>query len=200
MKCLYFLALAGLGSLVVHAQTNLTATPATPHGPTVITSDTADFDLGGHEATYRGHVRVDDPQMQLVCEQLIADVPQAGGHVNHIVATTNVLIDFLDSQGRTNHAISDKAVYVYAEQGGTTNETITLTGNPPNPQMLDAQSNTLTGDVIVLDCQTKHVTASNQRIVYRHNFSGAEAATNAPAANSGGAGTNNLSAPKKNEP
>ena len=77
----------------------------------MISSDSADFDLTGHEAIYRGHVRVDDPQMKLTCEQLIADVPQSGGHVNHIVAETNVVIDFMDNKGQTNHATGDKAVY-----------------------------------------------------------------------------------------
>ncbi len=50
-------------------------------------------------------------------------------------------------KGQTNHATGDKAVYVYSEQGGVTNETVTLTGNP---QMENAQS-TLTGDPIVWD-------------------------------------------------
>ena len=51
---------------------------ALPRGPTLISSASADFDLAGHEATYRGHVRVDDPQMKLTCEKLIADVPAGG--------------------------------------------------------------------------------------------------------------------------
>jgi lipopolysaccharide export system protein LptA len=123
-------------------------------------------------------VRVDDPQMKLVCEQLVADVPQAGGRMNHIVAETNVVIDFIDDKGHTNHATGDKAVYIYSEQGGVTNETVTLTGNP---QMENAQG-TLTGDVIVWDRLNNHLSASNQRMVFRQNFIGTAADTNSSPA------------------
>jgi len=103
--------------------------------------------LNGHQAIYRGHVRVDDPQMKLTCAQLTTDLPQAGGRPNHIVAETNVVIDFTDDKGQTNHATSDKAVYLYNVQNGVTNETVTLTGNP-QPQVENAQG-TQAGDVIV---------------------------------------------------
>jgi hypothetical protein len=65
-------------------------------------------------------------------------MPPAGGRPNHIVAETNVVIDFTDTKGQTNHATGDKAVYVYSEQGGVTNKTVTLTGNP-QPQLENAQ-------------------------------------------------------------
>jgi lipopolysaccharide export system protein LptA len=177
MKRFCLLAFTALGGLLLPAQTNVTGTLATPRGATLISSASADFDLGGREATYHGQVRVDDPQMQLVCEKLIADVPQSGGHVNHIVAETNVVINFLDDKGRTNHATCDKAVYVYAIQGGTTNETVTLTGNP----RMENDQGTLTGDVIVWDRLNNRLTATNQKMVFRQNFTGA-AAINAPEA------------------
>jgi len=96
--------------------------------------------------------------------------------VNHIVAKTNVVIDFLDDKGHTNHATGDKAVYVYSEQGGVTNETVTLTGNP---QMENAQG-TLNGDVIVWDRLNNHLSASNQRMVFRQSLAGTSADTNPP--------------------
>jgi lipopolysaccharide export system protein LptA len=178
MKCISLIAIAVLGGLMVHAQTNTAGKLSLPRGSTLITSESADFDLNGHEATYRGHVRVDDPQMNLACERLVADVPLSGGHVNHIVAETNVVIDFLDNQGHTNHATGDKAVYVYSEQGGTTNETVTLTGNP----QMETDRGTLTGDVIVWDRLNNRLSASNQKMVFHQSFSGA-AATNAPEPN-----------------
>jgi len=149
MKRLCLIAMAAGSSLLGQAQTNLPGTLFTARGPTLISSESADFDLAGHEATYRGHVRVDDPQMKLACEQLVADVPQAGGHVNHLVAETNVVIDFADNKGQTNHATGDKAVYVYREQDSVTNESVTLTGNP-QPQVEDAQG-VQVGDVITWD-------------------------------------------------
>ncbi|HTY88590.1 MAG TPA: LptA/OstA family protein [Candidatus Acidoferrum sp.] len=178
MKRLCCIAVAVLGGWLGHAQTNSTSPPATPRGPTIITSDTADFDLSGHEATYRGHVRVDDPQMKLVCEKLVADVPSEGGHVNHIVAETNVVIDFLDNRGNTNHATSDKAVYVYTEQGGVTNETVTLTGNA----QMENTNGWLTGEPIVWDRQNNHLSASNHKMIYRQNFTG-PAPTNSATGN-----------------
>jgi lipopolysaccharide transport protein LptA len=178
MKRLCLIVMAAGGSLLAQAQMNSSGTLPTARGPTLIRSDSADFDLAGHEATYHGHVRVDDPQMKLACEQLIADVPQAGGHVNHIVAETNVVIDFTDNKGQTNHATSDKAVYIYQEQGGVTNETVTLTGNP----QIENAKGTLTGDVIVWDRLNNHMSASNQKMVFRQNFNGAPADTNPPAA------------------
>jgi lipopolysaccharide export system protein LptA len=178
MKRFGLIVMALLGSLTVRAQTNPTGTLPTPRGPTLVSSDSADFDLAGREATYHGHVRVDDPQMKLMCEKLIADVPAAGGHVNHIVAETNVMIDFQDNQGHTNHTTSDRAVYVYSEAGGVTNETITLTGNT-QPQVENAQG-TLTGDVIVWDRLNNHLSASNQKMIFRQSLSGTPAVTNPP--------------------
>ena len=123
---------------MAHAQTNTPGSAAHAARLTPINAESADFDLTGHQAIYHRHVRVDDPQMKLTCEQLVADMPPAGGHPNHIVAETNVVIDFTDEKGQTNHATGDKAVYVYSEQSGVTNETVTLTGNP-QPQMENAQ-------------------------------------------------------------
>jgi lipopolysaccharide export system protein LptA len=179
MKRFCLLALAGLGGLMAHAQTNTSGMLALSHGPTLITSASADFDLSRHEAVYCGHVRVDDPQMKLACERLVADVPLSGGHVNHIVAETNVVIDFLDNRSHTNHATGDKAVYVYSEQGGTTNETVTLTGNP----QMENEQGMLTGDVIVWDRLNNRLSATNQKMVFHQSFSGAMAATNAPEPN-----------------
>jgi len=181
MKRFCLILIAALGGWSVPAQTNVTDALPAPRGPKLITSDSADFDLGRHQATYRGQVHVSDPQMNLTCERLVADVPQAGGHVNHIVAQTNVMIDFLDDQGHTHHATGDMAVYTYSEQGGTTNETVTLTGGAK----VENEQGWLTGEPIVWDRQNNHLSALNQRMIYRQNFGGPAADTN-PAA----AGTN----------
>jgi len=168
MKCFYLIVgiVAGCGWLVL-AQTNTTNTQSALRSPTLINADSADFDLAGHEAVYHGHVRVDDPQMKLVCEQLVADVPQSGGHVNHIVAETNVVIDFTDDKGRTNHATSDKAVYVYELEAGVTNETVTLTGNA----MIESLQGTLTGEPIIWDRAKNRMHADNEKMIFRQNLS-----------------------------
>ncbi len=100
MKRYLLATIAALTGLTVCAQTNTPARPSTLRDLTRISSDSGDFDLAGHEATYHatylGHVRVDDPQMKLTCEQLTADVPRASGRPNRIVAETNVVIDFTE--------------------------------------------------------------------------------------------------------
>ena len=152
--------------------------PPAPRLPTRIESDSVDFDLTAHEATYRGHVCVDDPEMKLTCEWLVADLPQTGGHINHIVAETNVVIDATDDKGQTMHATGDKAVYVYNVENGVTNEMVTLTGNA---KVENAQG-WMTGEPITLDCVTKHVHADNMKMVYWQNLDDATAGTNrAPA-------------------
>jgi lipopolysaccharide export system protein LptA len=194
MKRIGLIVMAGLGAWVTHAQTNVAEqnppataatnapaapTPPPPRPPTRIESDnSADFDLNGRQAIYRGHVRVDDPEMKLTCGLLVADVPQAGGHPNRIVAETNVVIDFTDTKGQTNHATSDKAVYSYSVQNGVTNETLTLTGNP---QMENAQG-TQAGDVIVWDRANNRIHFENPHMVFRQNLSIAPPMTNSPPA------------------
>jgi lipopolysaccharide export system protein LptA len=166
------------------ATTNSPAVPPPPHAPTQIYSDSADFDLNGHQAVHRGHVRVDDPEMKLTCSQLVADVPPAGGHPNHIVAETNVVIDFTDTKGQTNHATSNKAVYIYNVQDGVTNETVTLTGGNPQPQMENALG-TQAGDVIIwnrANTNTHIRILGNYHMISHQNLNGATADTNSPPA------------------
>jgi lipopolysaccharide export system protein LptA len=193
MKLFSLIIIAGWCSLTVHAQTNATAqsSPASattnspdatrpPRAPTRIDSDSADFDLVARTATYRGDVRVDDTEMKLTCAWLVADVPQAGGRPNRIVAETNVVIDFTDTKGQTNHATSDKAVYLYNVQNGVTNETVTLTGNP-QPQVENAQG-TQAGDVIVWDRANNKIHFDNPHMIFRQNLNGVPADTNSPPA------------------
>ena len=176
MKRYSLIVIAVLGGLMGRAQTNPPGTPPAPRAPTLIHADSADFDLNGHQGIWRWHVRVDDPQMKLTCERLVADMPPAGGRPNHIVAETNVVIDFTDTKGQTNHATGDKAVYVYSEQDGVTNKTVTLTGNP---QIENAQG-TQAGDVIILDLANNKVHFDNPHMIFRQNLNGTSADTNPP--------------------
>ena len=160
--------------------------PRPPRQPTRIESDSVDFDLTARRAIYRGHARVEDPEMKLNCEWLTADLPQEGGRINHIVADTNVVADLTDEKGQTMHVTGDKAVYVYEVQNGVTNETVTLTGNP---ELENAQGKS-TGDVIVWDRARNHLDITNPKVVFRQNINGAPADTNSPTSI-----TNKLAAP-----
>jgi|SRR5208282_3749928 lipopolysaccharide export system protein LptA len=165
-----------------------TVLPPKPRPPTLIEADgPADFDLTKRRVTYRDNVRVNDPEMKLRCDWLAADLPQDGGHVTNIVAETNVVIDFTDNRGQTNHVTCDRAVYVFEAQTGTTNDTVTFTGNA---RVENAQG-WLTGEPIYWDRANNHLRADNPKMIWRQNFNGAGAETKSPADN-----TNNLSAPK----
>jgi lipopolysaccharide transport protein LptA len=179
VKKIYLIALLALaGAWILRAQTNAANTnaiaeilalvttnapalPATPdartNAPMTIDSRSADFDLSGRKAIYYGNVRVDSPQVKLSCAQLTVDLPQEGGHIHHIVAETNVVIDHTDEKGATNRVTCDKAVYDYKVQDAVTNETVTFTGNP---QIVNAQG-TNTADVIVWDRANDHVRGTN---------------------------------------
>jgi lipopolysaccharide export system protein LptA len=190
MFCLIAL-MAVTAGVAARAQSNTNAAPQLLR-VTDIHSDSADFDGNGHTITYHDNVRVSNPDMKLTCALLIADLPQSGGHVSHIVAETNVVIDATDSKGQTVHATSEKADYIYNVQNGVTNDTVTLTGNP-QPQVEIAQG-TNTADIIIWDRANNHY-----RFIGNFHFSpnrnGEPAGTNAPAAT-----TNNLTAPITNSP
>ena len=175
--------------------------PESPRGPTRIESDSVDVDLTTREATYRGNVRVDDPEMKLNCEWLVADLPQSGGRINHIVAETNVVIDATDDKGQKMHATGEKAVYAYNVDNGVTNETITLTGHP----VLSNAQGISTGDVIVWDRANNHLEITNPKIVFHQNINEAISGTNSPVIKTNSpvaetnlppAATNQMTAPK----
>jgi lipopolysaccharide export system protein LptA len=118
--------------LSVPATTSVADTnaPAKPRSPTVITSDAADFDMNIHQGIYRGHVVVQDPDVKLTCAWLVIDLPESGSHLNHVLADTNVVVDFTDEKGQTYHVTAARAVYDYKVVDTETNETVTFTGSP----------------------------------------------------------------------
>ena len=133
---------------VLHAPASTNAPAAkTPPGPTTIDSDHAVFDLNIHQAVYRGHVRLTKPDVKLTCELLTVDLPTEGGHLNHAVADTNVVIDFTDEKGQKYHVTSAKAVYAYAVVGVETNEVVTFTGSPK----VETTQSTITSEPMIWD-------------------------------------------------
>jgi lipopolysaccharide transport protein LptA len=129
MKLFVIMILTGAAMLAV-AQTNPPAAATAPRPPTIITSDHADFDMNAHRAIYEGNVHVDHPEMKLTSAWLTVDLPESGGHLNHVVAETNVVVDFVNQSGEKYHVTSAKAVYDYKVVGTVTNETVTFTGQP----------------------------------------------------------------------
>jgi lipopolysaccharide transport protein LptA len=179
MKIFYLVVIFALCASAVRAQTNTeVAASSAPRPPTQIQSASAGFDMTGRRAVYGGGVRVDDPQMKLTCAQLTVDLPPDAGHPDHIVAETNVVIDFTDAKGQTMHATSDKAVYDFNIRNGVTNETITLTGNA---KVENAQG-WLTGEPIVWNRANNSLSAMNQKMIFRQNLDSLKPDTNSPPA------------------
>jgi len=181
MKTFCLIALMAIAAgTAARAESNTNAAPPLLR-VTDIYSDSADFDLLGRTATNRGNVRVLSADMKLTCALLIAELPQSGGRLNHVVAETNVVLDAKDSKGQPVHATGDRAVYVYSVENGVTNDTITLTAFTGNPQpRVEVSEGTTTADVIIWDrANNSYHWLGNYH--FQPKSDGALAETNAPA-------------------
>ncbi len=161
----------------LRAQTNTSAATQLVRTRTVIDSQRVFFSNTTRQIIYSGQVRVDDPQMKLTCEQLTADFPQTGGHIDHLVALTNVVMDSTDEKGQTTHATGDTATYDYKVQNGVTNEVVILTGNAraENAKMI------LYGEPITYDRTTGNLSAEKEHMIIKQNLASV-LNTNAPPA------------------
>ena len=133
-----FVLLAQSGSTMTQAPALVgTAT----NGQTIIRSHQSEIFMKSNVYVWSEAVRVDNPQMQLKCERLTVEAPKMDsslGKYNRATAETNVVIDWLDDKGATNHATADKAVYTYIMTNlavlpavqWQTNALVVLTGNP----------------------------------------------------------------------
>lgn len=146
-------------------------------------------------AVYMDNVRVDNPRMKLKCELFMVEAPKWTNGVYHrVTAETNVVIDWVDDKGTTNHATSDKAVHTYFVTNLAsglpaphfeTNSTVVLTGG--NPTLTDP-SGTFQADPIDYDLITGVISTPNLRRTVISNSPNAIATpglqpskTNAPA-------------------
>lgn len=150
-------------------------------GPAVL-----DFD--NHWVTYSHNVCVTNEQMKLTCEWIKAEFNSSGDQATNIVAETNVVIDFTDPKGQKGRAIGTNALYIFQVLNGLTNETVTLTGDPP--EILEGQNftnRTITSRV-VYDLMTRKVTFDSPSGTYFGSTNG-EAGSNSH-------GSDNLPFPK----
>jgi len=167
MKRIIFLLAAGFCSLAA-AQTNLslslpTAAPAAkakPHVPTItmIDSDMADFDMNLHQAIYRGHVLVVDPQVRLTCEWLLVDLPAGGEHLN-------VVVDFTNEKGEKYHVTAAQAIYDYKVVEAVTNETVTFTGKP----VVETATSIIYSEPMVWDRARNHFIFTEPKMISKDN-------------------------------
>ncbi len=152
MKTILILSLAvcaGAG----WAQTNTALPKIAPGAKTDIWSKTGYYDNNTREQVFMGNVRVVDPKITLTCERLTVDVPEEKKHLSHLTAETNVVISFADEKNSTQkyHVTAALAVYSYSVVGSVTNETITFTGLPEQPPLVDTDQATITSEPLVWD-------------------------------------------------
>lgn len=132
---------------------------------TDIHAESGKFNLRSNVFVYHGGVRVDDPRMKLTCDVLTAEAPRlAQGIFNRVTADKNVVIDFLDDKGQTNHAVADKAVYTYSVTNSATNAVVELTGNPVVSR---PDGSTLKGDPIIWNRMDDTVYVKNEQTTIR---------------------------------
>ena len=167
MKIVFFLVLIALGA---RGQTNAPVSGSASRGLSEITAASADFDLSAsnRQAVYRGHVYVNDPEVQLWCELLTVKLPADGGHVSHVQAETNVVIDFTDHNKQTNHLTAAKAVYTYKVENAVTNEIVTFTGNP----VVETPDAVISAEPIQWDRATARLHFTNPHMKSRQNSNG----------------------------
>lgn len=169
--------LLAAGAGLLHAQTNTNNAVKPAPGRTVIDSKHGFYSNVDRQVIYTGNVRVDDPQMKLTCEQLTADLAPSGGHIEKMVALTNVVMDSVDDKGETNHATSDKAVYIFNVVNGVTNETVTLTGNA----QVESAKGWMTGEPIIWNRVDNSMHAENPHMQLRQTINSVLVSTNPPA-------------------
>ncbi|MGH8022307.1 MAG: hypothetical protein ACRED1_01905 [Limisphaerales bacterium] len=126
----------GVNSILALVTTNLPPAtnrpPARPRQPLAITAaGPCVGDMNTHCITYSENVCVTNDEIKLTCQWLKAEFSGNWQVATNIVAKTNVVVDYTDPKGQKGRALGDKALYIFKIEKGVTNETITLTGNPP---------------------------------------------------------------------
>jgi lipopolysaccharide export system protein LptA len=182
MRVSFLILLSVAMAVSLRAQTNVPASASRPIVPTAhasgvhtnaastglqvieITSDHIEGSLLSRTATYRGNVRVNDPQMKLRSEYLIAvKLDQPNGKYESVAAVTNVVIDFFDAEGQTNHVTGTRAVYTLSVTNSITNELVRITGDP---RAVVSDGTVITGDSLTWDCIAKKMSVENGKTVF----------------------------------
>jgi lipopolysaccharide transport protein LptA len=128
-----------------------------------ITSD--EYVVKSGRAAFRGHVRIEDAQMQIASDLLTADSLAGGEQIERITAERNVVADLKDSNGTNTHVTADRALYTVSDSF------LRLTGSP----VVQNERGTLTGSIIVWDRAYDLLIVRNQKMVFQASGSEEEA-------------------------
>ena len=116
-----------------------------------------EYFLTPDSALFRGHVRIEHPQMNWACEEItMLSPPELGKTGRMIIAEPAVVFDVTDDQGRNFHGTGKKAVYTHRITATLTNDMMELTGNPA---VLEATNIVGRNNVITLDLASHKLTA-----------------------------------------
>ena len=113
-----------------------------------------------NHAEFLRNVRVEHPQMKVVCGTMNAKFTEANAD-KEIVAEQNVVLDLVDAKAQKIHGKGDKAVYTYRVTETATNDIVVLSGNPK----LEFERGTWFADVLTLDRVSGTVTGPRTRFV-----------------------------------
>jgi lipopolysaccharide export system protein LptA len=108
-------------------------------------------------ALFRGHVRIEHPQIKETCEELtMLSPPELGNAGRMVIAEPAVVFDVVDDQGRNFHGTGEKAVYTHRTTTTLTNDLMELTGHPA---VLEATNVVGRNSIITLDLTTHKLMA-----------------------------------------
>jgi len=131
-------------------------------GSTVTTNEFAEvfseeYFLTQDSALFRGHVRIEHPQMNWTSEEItMLMLPELGKTGRILIGEPAVVFDVKDDQGRSFHGTGNKVVYTHRLTDTLTNDIVVLTGHPA---MLEATNLVGRNNVITLDLGSHKLTA-----------------------------------------
>jgi lipopolysaccharide export system protein LptA len=120
-------------------------------------------------ALFRGGVRIVHPRLNWVCQTMNVDSPNPNS--KDVTMTAEEAVEF-NLKSRTDqdrienvHGTCNHAVYSYAVTPSSTNDTMTLTGNP----ILETTNGIIKNKVLILDCANNKLMAPGRYKIYGTN-------------------------------
>jgi lipopolysaccharide export system protein LptA len=116
-----------------------------------------EYFLAPDSALFRGHVRIEHPQMNWVSDEITMLVPpELGQGGRMVIAEPQVVFDLTDERGQRFHGTGKKVVYTHRVTTTRTNDVVVLTGSPA---MLAATNLVGRNDLIQFDLASHTITA-----------------------------------------
>jgi lipopolysaccharide transport protein LptA len=122
-----------------------------------------EYFLAADSGLFRGHVRIEHPQMKWTSEEItLLTPPELGKTGRMMIAEPKVVFDVTDDQGQTFHGTGNKVVYTRRTTATLTNDLVVLTGTPA---VLESTNVVGRNDIINLDLASHKLTAPGKYIL-----------------------------------